>query len=119
MIGFGLRKNLVFDWVGEAFRIDRLQPNGDVLLERMNDGNLQVVTRDILLTEYGMGNISTRATENVLTNNTPLFSRPLKDLSDYVRNELNRRKAYLHSILDNGTPIFTATYLITTYQVSC
>ena len=37
MNGFSLRTNLVFDWDSVAHRIDRLPPNGTVLVERVED----------------------------------------------------------------------------------
>ena len=45
MAGFGLHKNMVFEWKGATFRIERLQPNGEVLIESMDGGALALVTR--------------------------------------------------------------------------
>ena len=39
MRGFSLLKNMVFDWDGALFRIDRVSPNDEVLLERLDDGD--------------------------------------------------------------------------------
>ena len=57
MTGFGLRKNIVFDWSGSKFRIDRVNENGDVVLERLADGLISVLKRQVLLTEYSEGKI--------------------------------------------------------------
>lgn len=114
MVGFALHKNTVFDWEGTAYRIDRIQPNGDLLLESTNDGHFSVISREQLLAEYGAGKISAK-TVNVASANTtslvPSFSRPLDELSEGVRNAVKRRKYYLESILDHGNPIFTPEYL--------
>ena len=58
MGGFGFRTNTAFEWNGAQFRIERLQPNGAVLLERQDNGELSIVTREALLTAYGNREIS-------------------------------------------------------------
>lgn len=112
MAGFGLQKNMGFNWNGTEFRIDRLQPNGDVLLERVEDGCVSIVHREHLLAEYRQGNVSAKApvpgsgltAENV-------FSRPLDELSQDVQQEAARRRHYLQAILVHGRPVFTKEYL--------
>ncbi|WAR44939.1 Mu transposase C-terminal domain-containing protein [Methylomonas rapida] len=112
MAGFALHKNKVFNWSGAEYRIDRIQANGDVLLERMNDGQLSVVSREQLLTEYAEGKISAKKVDATFANSlVPSFSRPLDELSEAVRNAVKRRKHYLESILDHGVPVFTPEYL--------
>ncbi|WP_415879492.1 Mu transposase C-terminal domain-containing protein [Methylomonas sp. TEB] len=112
MVGFSLQKNKVFDWNGTGYRIDRVPPNGDVLLERMCDGHFSVVSREQLLTEYGDGKISTKSSEtSSATSLVPTFSRPLNELSECVRNAVKRRKQYLDSIFAHGVPVFTPEYL--------
>lgn len=112
MGGFGLIKNTVFEWNGTAFRIDRLQANGGVLLERIENGELIIVTRETLLAEYGQGKVSAKAVERgSACAAVPVFSRPLDELPDHVRKEVTRRKHYLDSILANGKPTFTRAYL--------
>ena len=108
MSGFTLRVNMVFDWNGTTFRIDRLQPNSEILLERMKDGQLTIETRDALLAEYAQGNISARAAENVSApTKVPVFSRPLDELPESLRNEVLRRRRYIDGIHIHGTPVFT------------
>ncbi len=112
MAGFGLRKNMAFDWNGAAYRIERLQPNGEILLERVEDGSLSIVPREKLLAEYAEGNISAKT--SALESGTAMakvFSRPLDELSKEVQQEAARRRHYLQVILDKGTPIFTKDYL--------
>ncbi len=113
MAGFALHKNRVFDWDGTAYRIDRIQPNGDLLLESTNDGHFSVISREQLLAEYGAGKISAKTVDAASANTSlvPSFSRPLAELSEGVRNAVKRRKHYLESILDHGLPIFTPAYL--------
>ncbi|MDR3483185.1 MAG: DDE-type integrase/transposase/recombinase [Burkholderiaceae bacterium] len=109
MAGFGLRKNMVFDWGGVGFRIDRLQSNGDVLLERVDDGCISIVQCEKLLAEYCDGNIS--ASASVHDSVSPTFSRPLDELPQEVQQEVARRRHYLQAILAHGQPIFTKDYL--------
>lgn len=113
MAGFALHKNRVFDWDCTEYRIDRIQPNGDLLLERMNDGHFSVISREQLLAEYGAGKISAKTVDTASANTSlvPSFSRPLDELSEDVRNTVKRRKHYLERIIDHGNPIFTPAYL--------
>jgi|GEM_PF-1810799 len=108
MAGFSLRKNMVFDWNGTEYRIDRIQPNGELLLERMSDGHLSIVSRELLLAEYREGKISAKTAESSSNKSlVPTFSRPLNELSEGIRKAVNRRKHYLDIILDHGVPVFT------------
>lgn len=111
MAGFGLRKNMVFDWKGETFRIERLQPNGEVLLETLNGGVLSLVKRQQLLDDFALGLVSAaKATESVgLARVT--YSRPLDQLPEEAQREVTRRRRYLEAITANGTPVFTPDYL--------
>lgn len=112
MAGFGLQKNMVFDWNGTEFRIDRLQPNGDVLLERTENGSISIVQREQLLSEYRQGNISAKTpVPGSGSSVEKVFSRPLDELSQDVQHEAARRRHYLQAILVHGRPIFTKNYL--------
>lgn len=112
MPGFTLRKNMAFDWDGATFRIDRLQPNGDILLERLKDCQLTLVKRDDLLTEYVQGRVSARIAESLPAQiAVPVFSRPLDELPERVRNEALRRRRYIDAIHADGVPVFTNEYL--------
>lgn len=112
MTGFGLRKNMVFDWRGGCFRIDRVHSNGDVLLERLEDGVVTIERRDRLLVEYKKGNISAGAPRgDEIPLASKVFSRPLDELSRDVQQEVKRRRHYLHAILGLGRPVFTKAYL--------
>lgn len=112
MNGFALRQGMAFDWNGTGFRIDRLQPNSDVLLERVEDGQLSVVPRDQLLTEYTQGRISARSADaGTDTISQHVFSRPLEELPEGVLRATSRRRHYLRKILEHGDIVFTAAYL--------
>lgn len=112
MAGFALRKSMVFDWDGTEYRIDRIQQNGQLLLERNADGHISVVSREHLLAEYREGKITTKTMESSANQSLiPTFSRPLCELPDAIRKAVARRKHYLDSILDHGEPVFTPEYL--------
>jgi len=102
---------MVFDWNGTKFRIDRLQANEDVLVERVEDGKFSVVRRDQLLTEYGQSHISAAPPAFASGAANQIFSRPLVDLPAATRQAFERRQHYLQTILDAGRPIFTRGYL--------
>lgn len=111
MAGFALRRNMVFDWSGTKFRIERLQANEDVLVERVEDGILSVVQRDQLLAEYRQGHISAAPPTFASDADNQIFSRSLVDLPAATRQAFERRQHYLQIILDAGRPVFTRGYL--------
>lgn len=112
MAGFGLRKNMVFEWQGGTFRIDRLQPNGEVLLETIPDGSLSLVQRQQLLDDFAQGFISASTTEERSPKSIPTYSRPLDQLPAEVQKEAKRRRSYLEAICAEGKPVFTPDYLV-------
>lgn len=112
MAGFGLRKNMVFEWRGENFRIERLQPNGEVLLETINGGALSLVQRQQLLDDFARGLVSTSTTAERSTPAMPSYSRPLDQLPQKVQREAKRRRSYLEAICAEGKPVFTPDYLV-------
>lgn len=111
MTGFALRTGLVFDWNGAAHRIERIQPNGDVLLEKLIDGALTIAAKATLLDDYAKNRISTRADADKPTLTPALFSRPMADLSEDARREVARRRHYIDSVASQGRPLFTKPYL--------
>jgi len=111
MAGFGLRKNMVFEWRGGTFRIERLQPNGEVLLESINGGALSLVQRQQLLDDFAQGLISASTTGERSHKAIPTYSRPLEQLSVKVQEEAKRRRCYLEAICAEGKPVFTPEYL--------
>ena len=111
MPGFTLRKNMAFKWKGTTFRIDRLQPNSEILLERVEDGQLMIVSRDALLAEYAQGYVSSSAPENASQISVPIFSRPLDELPERLSLEMARRRRYIEGIREYGRLIFTGAYL--------
>ncbi|MDO8457704.1 MAG: Mu transposase C-terminal domain-containing protein [Burkholderiaceae bacterium] len=111
MTGFGLRKNMVFEWKGGTFRIERLQPNGEVLIESMDGGALSLVTRQQLLDDFAKGLISA-SVETPPGGKPPMtYSRPLDQLSPQAQKEVKRRRQYLEAITAHGTPVFTPEFL--------
>lgn len=112
MAGFGLRTKTVFKWNGKQFRIERLQIDGAVVLERLSDGQLSIVTQDELLSEYRNGLISAEAEDPATLNRiAPVYGRPLDELSVEVRANVERRQRYLRFIIDQGQPVFSSRYM--------
>jgi putative transposase len=112
MAGFGLRKNMVFNWKGATFRIERLQPNGEVLLESISGGTLTLVQRQQLLDDYAQGLVSATTATDQLTHAIPTYSRPLDQLSQETQRETKRRRSYLEAISADGKPVFTPDRLV-------
>lgn len=119
MAGFGLRKNMVFDWKGGTFCIDSLRPNGEILIESLSNGALEIVTRVQLLEEFASGNIS--ASAEPISKGKPLitYSRPLDQLTQDVQKEVKRRRKYLEAITAEGKPVFTPQFLRPILQRVC
>lgn len=112
MSGFKLLKGMAFEWNGAAFQIDRLQANGDVLLERA-DGQLIVTTRTDLLSDYAKGLVSTRKhhlSPREATASLP-YSRPMSDLPIQTQTEALRRWRYVNALQSLGTFVFTKAFL--------
>jgi putative transposase len=108
MFGYSLRKDLAFDWNNIAHRIERLQPNDELLLERVDDAQLSIVTRSKLLSEYTLGHIKFLSSDAAnQSRQLPTFSRPLDELSEAVRRELRRRQHYVQAVLDAYGVVFT------------
>jgi putative transposase len=111
MSGFALRANQTFDWAGTRFRIDRIQANGEVVLERIDDGCLQITPRDKLLAEFSAGRIQAKDYVKLVNPRCTLqFSRPTQDLPANILVDVERRMAYVRALLDTGSPMFTKTY---------
>lgn len=107
---YGLQKNMVFKWTGQAFKIDRLDTiNHQVLIERVADGAISIHGENELLSEYMQGRIVFEDLSGARNNNP--YQRPLGDLPKKIKLEAERRKHYLSIIYEDGDPIFTTEYL--------
>lgn len=112
MNGFGFRKNTIFEWSGVQFKIERLHENGDVVLERFQDGAISVQKRKSLLSDYCAGKISAvRRIEPGTEKSVAVFSRPLDELSEKMQFETARRRHYLEFIYTRGSMNFTKKHL--------
>lgn len=111
MVGFVLRKNMVFDWKGATFRIDRLPPNGELLIEPTNGGALLLVSRQQLLDDFAKGLISASVEVQSASAHLTAYSRPLDQLSPEAQKEVKRRCHYLEAITAQGPPVFTPEFL--------
>lgn len=116
MAGFGLRKNMVFDWKGATFRIDRLQPDGEVLLESISGRTLSLVQRQQLLDDYANGLVSATTATEQSPHAMPSYSRPLDQLSQETQRETKRRRSYLEAMSADGKPVFTPDYVVPIIQ---
>lgn len=110
MPGFALLKGTAFEWDGAAFRIERIQPDGDLLLERLSDGAFIPMTRDRLLDDYAHGRVSSRGIPPTAKGNAT-FSRALEDLPTSMKAETHRRWQYVQALLERDSFTFTSTSL--------
>jgi len=109
MSGFALLKGMTFNWAGASFRIERLQANGEILLERLTDGHAILVAREYLLAEYAQGHVSTRLSGGNAPDDglVPMYSRPLDELPSQIQSEVKRRWLYVQALLDADRIAFT------------
>lgn len=111
MVGLTFCQNQIFNWNGAPFKIIRVQPNGDILLENSVNQALSIEPREKLLIEYKAGNISAKVGRTLQKKDVPVFSRPLDELGERERLEVKRRRFYLDKIAAYGQPIFSKDYL--------
>lgn len=111
MPGFSLRTSMAFEWNGAECRIERIQPNDEVLIERLEDGRFEITTRGALLADFTNGFVRVVRPEHVDDVRVPVYGRPLEDLDERVRAEVDRRRQYLELVLKAGKPKFTVEYL--------
>lgn len=112
MTAFGLHKNMVFDWNTKAFKIERLDTNGQLLLERLTDGAMVLVNKNELLNEYLEGRVHAGESTNENTQiESKVFSRSLQELPEKIIAATERRKWYLTAIHNHGTPTFSQKHL--------
>ena len=104
MFSFSLKKNLAFKWNGAAYRIDRLQPNDELLIEQLETAQFTIVGRDKLLSEFAEGKVSVEPPKTDVDGSVPIYSRPLSDLPEDIRAEVARRLRYVEAILARSDP---------------
>ncbi|MDN3575695.1 DDE-type integrase/transposase/recombinase [Chitinimonas viridis] len=112
MNGFALRRNMDFEWHGGRFRIQQLNEHGQALLLREQDGVMQLVASEELLSAYSAGTLRQgELPARAKRFDVAIFGRPLSDLKPSVQREVKRRLHYLQRLEDYGAPNFTAAYL--------
>ncbi len=110
MPGFALLKGTAFEWDGTPFRIERMQPDGELVLERLTDGAFVPASRDQLLDDYAHGRVSLgHVPSSVKASAT--FSRALETLPESMKAEAHRRWQYVQALLDQGSFVFTQEHL--------
>jgi putative transposase len=110
MLAFSLKKNLVFSWCGNTYRIDRLQPK-ELLIEKMDSAQMSLISKDRLLAEYSSGNITVAANNLVAVDNIPCFSRPLSELPEITIKRVSLRQRYVEAVFAHGeSPLSTKVH---------
>jgi putative transposase len=110
MIGFKFTLHMVFKWQNDEYKIERIQKNGEILLESIEEQNLVLTKREVLLADYKAGNISI-IEDSLNAQKIPLFSRPLDELPQKDLDKAKRKLFYLEKVFAQGRPIFTVQYL--------
>ncbi|WP_445288678.1 Mu transposase C-terminal domain-containing protein [Variovorax atrisoli] len=111
MTGFMFRNNMAFEWKGAPFRVERLLPDDELLVEQTQTGSLTKCTRAQILHAYEEGHLRVAAAATAMPPNTAVFGRPLQDLPPSTQKETARRWRYVTQVLEAGPPMFTSHYL--------
>lgn len=106
MTGFAFHTGITFELSGTSHRIDRLGPDEQVVLERLHDGQIIISSRTALLAAYRNSQIEVGDEATTTAHPRLSYGRPLADLPQHVRKELERRMAYLRAIEENGGCVF-------------
>jgi len=110
MGGFAFRTGLVFEWLGIDYRIERLGNDEQVVLDRLNDGQIILTSQADLLSAFSDGNIRVQ-TANARDEAPKCYGRPLSELSEKNQDEIRRRMAYLRAMDQEGVRAFSQRHL--------
>lgn len=111
MRGFAFRTGLSFEWSGVRHRIDRLGTDEQVVLERLDDGQIVLCQRSDLLSAFVVGAINVQA-ESTEPTQPHFFGRALADLPEKLQAEVRRRLSYLRAVEEAGVDAFSARFLL-------
>lgn len=115
MNGFSFKVGLHIELDGTAMQIERLQPDGQVLLSRQTDGQLLLESQPNLLQAYMAGKLQAITAATPVGEHPPSsvqpYGRPLVDLPARIQAELRRRKHYLDYLGARSGYVFTAVQL--------
>jgi putative transposase len=105
---FTFKTGLILTWQGCDYRIERLERGGQILLQRISDGQLQLASDAELLTAYANGLLAVKDSVSgaVSALSTPPWHRPLTDLPAPILAEVTRRKFYLDWLQNYGDFVF-------------
>ena len=110
MRAFGLQKNTVFNWENHQYKIERVTPQKQVILERSSDSYTMIVDYEHLLAAYQQGQISFVAESDQVVE-AKMFSRPITDMPEKLQQQVKRRKHYIDRLTEFGTPTFYKDFI--------
>lgn len=110
MRGFAFRTGLSFEWLGVLHRIERLASDEQVVLERVDGGQIVLCQRSDLLSAFVAGAINLQAKSSDAAQ-PRFFGRPLSDLPEHLQGEVRRRLSYLRAIEEAGIDAFSERFL--------
>lgn len=101
---FIFKTGLVLIWQGCEVRVERMEQDGQILLQRTQDRQLQLVSQQELLAAYANGRLiaSDGVAEPCAASMVPSWHRPLIDLPAPILAEVTRRKHYLDWLREFG-----------------
>lgn len=111
MNGFGFQKNCRFEHDGIAYLVMRLNPDKSIVAERVSDGQICCWNIDELLNAFTYGNL--KFLDSVPNGESrPYYQRPVTDLNEATRRELERRMAYVFAVREAAPSVNTpATFI--------
>lgn len=110
MKAYGFAKNTIFSLDNQEYKIERITPQSQVILERINDGHTSIVDYEQLLLFYQQGQISFVA-ENDQVIEAKMFSRHISDMPLHIVEKVKKRKHYVDHLMVLGRPVFDKAYI--------
>ncbi|PJX27919.1 hypothetical protein CAP48_01655 [Advenella sp. S44] len=97
MNGFEFQKNCRFEHDGMAYLVMRINPDKSIVAERIGDGQVSCWASDELLKAFTEGTLKfLDSVTNVELGS--YYQRPINDLNEDIKSELERRKIYVVAI---------------------
>lgn len=112
MNGFTFQKGSRFESDGVEYTVQRINPDQvSIVTERINDGQIHCLNIADLLNEFRDGYLKFL---NITSNGNPppLCQKPISELNDLTRDELDRRLAYVAAIRDASPDSITPELII-------
>lgn len=106
MNGYEFLKNCRFDLDDVLYVVRQINPDQSVVTERVETGEVTVFQREALLRSLTLGSLKFHG-DSSHEEPKKLYSRPIDELKDSIRKEINRRLEYVSAIREEALSVLT------------